>query len=55
MQNNSKLLDVMRNKIRLKHYSLATERSYLVWVKRYILFHNKKHPKDMAKVEIGEF
>jgi hypothetical protein len=39
-----KLLDVMRNKIRLKHYSLKTEKSYIAWVKRYILFHNKQHP-----------
>jgi integron integrase len=50
-----KLLDVMRNKIRLKHYSLKTEKSYIAWVKRYILFHNKRHPKDMGKVEIEKF
>jgi integron integrase len=50
-----KLLDVMRNKIRLKHYSLKTEKSYIAWVKRYILFHNKQHPKDMGKVEIEKF
>jgi integron integrase len=50
-----KLLDIMRNKIRLKHYSLKTEKSYIAWVKRYILFHNKRHPKDMGKVEIEKF
>lgn len=57
MQTNTKpkLLDVMRDKIRLKHYSLKTEKSYLSWVKRYILFHNKKHPVDMGKIEIEQF
>ncbi len=50
-----KLLDVMRDKIRFKHYSIKTERVYLYWVKKYILFHNKKHPKDMGKIEIEEY
>ncbi len=50
-----KLLEVMRDKIRFKHYSIKTERVYLYWVKKYILFHNKKHPKDMGKVEIEEY
>ena len=39
MQNNLKLLDIMRNKIRLKHYSLKTERSYIAWAKCYILYY----------------
>ena len=47
-----KLLEVMRDKIRFKHYSIKTERVYLYWVKKYILFHNKKHPKNMGKIEI---
>ncbi len=50
-----KLLEIMRDKIRFKHYSIKTERVYLYWVKKYILFHNKKHPKDMGKVEIEQF
>ena len=48
-----KLLEVMRDKIRFKHYSIKTERVYLYWVKKYILFHNKKHPKNMGKIEIA--
>ena len=44
-----KLLEVMRDKIRFKHYSIKTERVYLYWVKKYILFHNKKHPKIWAR------
>ena len=50
-----KLLDILRDKIRVKHYSIRTEQVYIGWTKRYIIFHNKKHPKDMGKVQIEEF
>ncbi|MCR4293385.1 MAG: phage integrase N-terminal SAM-like domain-containing protein [Candidatus Kuenenia sp.] len=50
-----KLLDVMQDKIRLKHYSIRTEQSYMQWVKRFIIYHNKRHPKDMGEKEITEF
>ncbi len=50
-----KLLDIMTDKIRFKHYSISTERTYVHWAKRYILFHNKRHPKDMGKMEIEQF
>ncbi len=50
-----KLLDQVRDKIRLKHYSLKTERSYIGWIKRYIVFHNKRHPLTMGKEEIESF
>lgn len=50
-----KLLDIMRDKIRFKHYSMSTERVYIYWAKKYILYHNKKHPKDMGKIEIEQF
>ena len=50
-----KLLDQMSEAIRLKHYSLRTEETYLDWVRRYILFHNKRHPKDMGAPEIQAF
>lgn len=50
-----KLLDLVRDKIRFKHYSIKTEQSYVGWIKRYIFFHNKRHPKDMAKLEIEQF
>ncbi|NJL38973.1 MAG: integrase [Leptolyngbyaceae cyanobacterium RM2_2_4] len=43
-----KLLDQVRDAIRLKHYSYRTEQSYVGWIRRYILFHNKQHPKDMG-------
>ena len=50
-----KLLDILKDKIRVKHYSISTERTYVYWCKSYILFHNKKHPKDMGKIEIETF
>ncbi|MCH9814142.1 MAG: integron integrase [Epsilonproteobacteria bacterium] len=50
-----KLLELVRDKIRLKHYSISTERTYLYWIKYFILFHNKKHPVEMGKKEIEQF
>jgi len=54
-QHKKKLLDTVRDKIRLKHYSHSTERTYLYWIKYYILFHHKKHPIEMAKPQIEQF
>jgi integron integrase len=50
-----KLLDQVRERIRLKHYSLRTEQAYVHWVKRYIIFHGKRHPAEMGKAEIEGF
>jgi len=50
-----KLLDQVRHAIRLRNYSYRTEKTYVDWVKRYILFHNKTHPNEMGKVEIEAF
>lgn len=50
-----KLLDKVRDVLRLKHYSIRTEEAYTGWIVRYILFHNKRHPKDMGAVEIEAF
>jgi hypothetical protein len=47
MQNQNtppKLLDQVRDRIRIKHYSIRTETQYVQWIKRFILFHNKRHP-----------
>lgn len=51
----SKLLEKMRAEIRLRHYSLRTEQSYIHWVRRFILYHNKRHPAEMGKREITAF
>lgn len=50
-----KLLDQLRVAIRLRHYSYKTEQSYVQWVKRFILFHNKRHPAEMGEKEIRQF
>ncbi len=55
MEVKRKLLYIVRDTIRFKHYSLSTERTYIHWIKQYIFFHNKRHPKDMAKAEIEEY
>ncbi|HRQ39773.1 MAG TPA: integron integrase [Chloroflexota bacterium] len=50
-----KLLDQVRDKIRLKNYSYETEKTYVDWIRRFILFHDKRHPNEMGKVEIEAF
>jgi integrase len=50
-----KLLDQVREHLRLKHYSLRTEEAYVGWIKRYIIFHNKRHPAEMGKLELETF
>ena len=50
-----KLLDQVSDAIRLKHYSLRTEQTYKDWIKRYIIFHSKRHPKEMGIEEIQSF
>lgn len=55
MKKKKKLLDIVRDKIRFKHYSIKTEESYVGWMKRYIFFHNKRHPIEMGKIEIEQF
>ncbi len=49
------LLEQVRNVIRVKHFTLNTEKSYLSWIKQFILFHKKIHPSVLSDREIGEF
>ena len=51
----SRLLEQMRQELRLRHLSRRTEKSYVGWVKRYILFHRKKHPKLLGADGINAF
>ncbi len=53
--NKPRLLDDVRNVLRVKHYSIRTEEAYTQWIKRFIYFHNKKHPADMGEAEISAF
>ena len=50
-----RLLDQVREVIRLRHYSIRTEQAYLQWITRFILFHRKRHPRDMGAVELSAF
>ena len=50
-----KLLAQMRQTLRLKHYSYETEKSYVHWAKRFILYHDKRHPNEMGKEEVEAF
>src|SRR5207247_9166679 len=50
-----RLLDQVRLAIRTRHYSYRTEKAYVHWIKRFIFFHNKRHPMEMAEAEIGRF
>lgn len=50
-----KLLDQLRERIRYRHYSLRTEQAYVHWVKRFIFFHDKRHPREMGRLEVEAF
>lgn len=54
-QQKPKLMEQLRQALRARHYSKSTERTYCLWVKRYIHFHNVKHPAEMAEPEINAF
>src|SRR5438128_2907362 len=54
-RSKPKLLDQVREAIRTRHYSPKTEESYVHWIKRFIFFHNKRHPIEMGEAEIGQF
>lgn len=55
MAQEPKLLDQVREAIRVRHYSIRTEKSYVSWIRQYILFHDKKHPRDMGEREVSSF
>lgn len=50
-----KLLDQVRDRLRTKHYSIRTEKSYISWIRRFILFHGKQHPQNLGVKEIEAF
>jgi len=55
MSESPKLLDRVRAEIRARHYSRRTEEAYTLWIRRYILFHNKRHPSSMGGDEVNAF
>ena len=50
-----RLLEQVRVAIRAKHYSLRTEDTYVQWIRRFILFHDKRHPQAMGAAEVQQF
>ena len=50
-----RLLDRVRQEIRTRHYSRRTETAYVAWIKRFIFFHDKRHPNEMGEAEISGF
>jgi integron integrase len=50
-----RILDSVRNRCRLKHYSIRTERAYSGWIRRFIIFHGKVHPREMGAAEVEQF
>ncbi len=55
MVKKPRFLDLVRERIRVKHYSIRTEEAYVGWIKRFIFFHNKRHPAEMGKLEMEQF
>jgi len=51
----SLLLDRVRDKIRLKHYSIRTESAYVDWVRRFVVFHNRRHPRELGPEHVEAF
>lgn len=50
-----RLLDQVREQVRIRHYSIRTETQYVHWVKKFVLFHDKRHPRDMGAAEVEAF
>ncbi len=54
-QSKPKLLDRVRQLMRVRHYSLRTEEAYVGWIRRYILFHGKRHPNELDEKDVSDF
>ncbi len=52
---NSPFLESIQHVMRTKHYAIQTEKTYLLWIKRFILFNQKRHPKDLGEQEVTQF
>jgi hypothetical protein len=50
-----RLLDQVRERLRVKHYSMRTEDCYLHWIRRFVFFHGTKHPRDMGGAQVEAF
>jgi hypothetical protein len=52
-KHSSLLLDRVREAIRVRHYSIRTENTYVDWVRRFVIFHDKRHPAQMGESEVA--
>ena len=55
IDHKPKLLDQVRQAARVRHMALSTEHSYVGWIRRFILYHNKRHPLEMGPLEVSDF
>lgn len=55
LHGERRLIDVSRDRLRLKHYSIRTERSYLGWIERFMLSFRERHPREMGALEVEQF
>jgi integron integrase len=55
MSYKPRLLDLVRDAIRVRHYSYRTEQQYVAWIRRYILFHGRRHPRELGGAEVEKF
>ncbi len=54
-KDSSPFLEEVRQVLRVQHYAIRTEKSYTDWIRRYILFHGKRHPNEMGEPEVAAF
>jgi integron integrase len=55
LQGEPRLLDRVRAAVRMRHYSRRTEKAYAAWIRRFIVFHQKRHPREMGAAEVTAF
>ncbi len=55
LDSKPRLLDQVRDRLRLRHYSYRTEQQYVAWIRRFILFHGKQHPRSMGAAQVEAF
>lgn len=55
VSRSPRLLEQVRRQLRMRHYSFRTEKSYVSWIRRFILFHEKRHPREMGAPEVEAF
>ena len=53
--NKPRLLDQVRNAMRVRHMALSTEKAYVDWIRQFILFHGKRHPRELGNAEVSHF